>query len=333
MGIYTRGGDTGQTSLLGGSRVAKDDLRIEVYGTLDEATSALGLARAATKSDNICRTIIDLQGELIKVMSELATKPVDEAAAQKLKTVPVQPAQVERLEKLIDVYETERIATGQFVRPGGSLASAALDLARTMVRRAERRLISLTRQEEVNPNLVKYLNRLSDLLYVMARIDEQREVEQVVVTSLKGSAGSTVAAAVEGNRSKSGVNLADCDRMIEAGMRRSREIGAPMVLTVADASGNVIETRRMDGALAVSVELAPHKAFTAATVRLSTHELAKLAQPGAPLFGIDVNMPKLTLVGGGLPLQVAGQVVGAVGVSGGSVEQDLDVAQAMVAAF
>ncbi len=330
MSIYTRGGDTGQTSLLGGSRVAKDDLRIEIYGTLDEATSALGLARAATKSDNICRTIIDLQGELIKVMSELATKPVDEAAAQKLKITPVQPAQVERLEKLIDGYETERIATGQFVRPGGSLASAALDLARTMVRRAERRLISLTRQEEVNPNLVKYLNRLSDLLYVMARIDEQREIEQVVVASLKGATG---AAPVEGNRDKSGLSLADSDRMIEAGMRRSREIGVPMVLTVADASGNVIQTRRMDGALGVSLELAPHKAFTAATVRMPTHELAKLAQPGAPLFGIDVNIPKLTLVGGGLPLQAAGQVVGAVGVSGGSVEQDLDVAQAMAAAF
>ena len=333
MSIYTRGGDTGQTSLLGGSRVAKDDLRIEIYGTLDEATSALGLARAATKSDNICRTIIDLQGELIKVMSELAAKPVDEAAAQKLKLAPVQPAQVERLEKLIDGYETERIATGQFVRPGGSLASAALDLARTMVRRAERRLISLTRQEEDNPNLVKYLNRLSDLLYVMARIDEQREIEQVVVASLKGSAGSNVAAPVEGNRSKSGVSLSDGDRMIEAGLRRSREIGAPMVLTVADASGNVIQTRRMDGALGVSLELAPHKAFTAATVRMPTHELAKLAQPGAPLFGIDVNIPKLTLVGGGLPVLIAGQVVGAVGVSGGSVEQDLDVAQAMVAAF
>jgi ATP:cob(I)alamin adenosyltransferase len=330
MSIYTRGGDTGQTSLLGGSRVAKDDLRIEIYGTLDEATSALGLARAATKSDNICRTIIDLQGELIKVMSELATKPVDEAAAQKLKLAPVQPAQVERLEKLIDGYETERIATGQFVRPGGSLASAALDLARTMVRRAERRLISLTRQEEVNPNLVKYLNRLSDLLYVMARIDEQREIEQVVVASLRGATG---AAPVEENRGKSGVSLADGDRMIEAGMRRSREIGVPMVLTVVDNSGNIIQTRRMDGALGVSLELAPHKAFTAAAVRMPTHELAKLAQPGAPLFGIDVNMPRLTLVGGGLPLQVAGQVVGAVGVSGGSVEQDLDVAQAMAAAF
>ena len=129
------------------------------------------------------------------------------------------------------------------------------------------------------------------------------------------------------------LTLKDCDRMVEAGMRRAVEIGVPMVLTVVNDSGNTIELRRMDDALEVSVTLAPHKAYTAATVRLPTHELAELSQPGQPLFGIDVNMPKLTLVGGGLPLKINNKLVGAVGVSGGSVEQDIDVAQAMVAAL
>ncbi len=89
----------------------------------------------------------------------------------------------------------------------------------------------------------------------------------------------------------------------------------------------------MDDALVVSITLAPHKAYTAATVRLATHELAKVAQPGQPLYSIDVNLPKITLVGGGLPLTKDGKVVGAVGVSGGSVEQDIAVAEAMVAAY
>jgi cob(I)alamin adenosyltransferase len=106
-----------------------------------------------------------------------------------------------------------------------------------------------------------------------------------------------------------------------------------MVLAVVNESGNTIELRRMDDALEVSVELAPHKAYSAATVRMPTHELAELSQPGQPLFGIDVNIPRLTLVGGGLPLKANGKLVGAVGVSGGSVEQDIDVAQAMVAVF
>lgn len=129
------------------------------------------------------------------------------------------------------------------------------------------------------------------------------------------------------------LSLATCDRLIEAGIRRAQQIGVPMVLAVVDESGNLVAFRRMDGALVVSITLAPHKASTAATVRLPTEELASLAQPGAPLYGIDVNIPNLTLVGGGLPLVADGVTIGGVGVSGGSVEQDVDVAQAMVAAF
>ena len=129
------------------------------------------------------------------------------------------------------------------------------------------------------------------------------------------------------------LTLNDCDRLVEAGMRKAQEIGVPMVLAVVDQNGDVIEARRMDDALIVSVTLAPHKAYTAATVRLPTHELAQAAQPGQSLYGIDVNLPKITLVGGGLPLRKDGKVVGAVGVSGGSVEQDVAVAQAMVAVY
>lgn len=338
MGIYTRGGDAGETSLLGGVRVAKDTLRIEVYGTMDEATSAMGLARATTRQDDLWREINTLQGELIGVMAELATAPdADPARLQKVKLTPVQPTQVERLEQLIDCFEAQRIPSQHFVRPGGSVASAALDMARTFVRRAERRLISLSREEAVNQHLLKYLNRLSDLLYVMARLDEQREIEQAVVEQLARSGDWQPSRRdrpeqVQGDKIMT-LTLSDCDRMIEAGMHRARDIGVPMVLAVVDAAGNLMETRRMDDALIVSITLAPNKAHTAATVRMPTHTLAELAQPAAPLYGIDVNIPNLTLVGGGLPLQKGGAWVGAVGVSGGSVAQDIDVAQAMAAAL
>lgn len=320
--IYTRFGDAGQTMLLGKVQVSKDNPRVNVYGTLDEATSALGMARASTHYDDICKNILSLQGELIGVMSELATPPEVAPSA-----IPVSLDQVERLECLIDAYEGERIATNQFIRPGGSLPSAALDLARSIVRRAERHLVALNREEAINPCLLKYINRLSDLLYVMARIDEQREIRRMVMDSLKASGEQMVV------NHKAVLSLETCGRLIEAGIRRAHEIGVPMVLAVADESGNLIELRRMDNALIVSIALAPNKAFTAATVRMPTAALAGLAQPGAPLYGIDANIPNLTLVGGGLPLVVDGRVVGSVGVSGGSVEQDVDVAQAMVAAF
>ncbi|PID85580.1 MAG: ATP:cob(I)alamin adenosyltransferase [Chloroflexi bacterium] len=329
--VYTRGGDAGQTSLLGGVRVDKDDVQIEAYGTIDEGTSMLGMARATTQFDDLCRHIIDLQGELIPIMAEVAF-----AQGQKdLKyEVPrVKPEQVTRLEGIIDFFNKEWIQTGQFVRPGGSQASAMLDMARAVFRRAERRLVSLHRQEALNPNLIKYINRLSDLLYVLARIDEQRTLIQTIVDNLPLEMKTAVSHPSGQGEPDMTLTLTDCDRMVEAGMKKAQDIGCPMVLSVVDQNGDVIESRRMDNALIVSVTLAPHKAYTAATVRLATHELAKAAQPGESLYSIDVNLPKITLIGGGFPLHKNGKVVGAVGVSGGSVEQDMAVAEAMVAAY
>lgn len=332
--VYTRGGDTGQTSLLGGARVDKDDPRVEVYGTMDEGTSALGLARSTTQFDDLWRHIIQLQGELIPIMSEAAFVPGAKSAAYNGPIVDAE--QVLRLEGLIDHYNEEWIQTGQFVRPGGSPASAALDMARATFRRAERRLVSLNRQEAVNPLLIKYVNRLSDLLYVLARIDEQRTLIETISDNLPPEMRTTVSDQTGHVLKRETImefTLSDCDRMVEAGMKKAQEIGVPMVLAVVDQNGDVVEARRMDDALIVSVTLAPHKAYTAATVRLSTEDLAVAAQPGASLYGIDVNLPKITLIGGGIPLKKNGKVVGAVGVSGGSVEQDILVADAMVAAF
>lgn len=322
--IYTRFGDAGDTMLLGRVRVRKDSPRVNLYGTIDEATSALGLARASTTGDDICRDILDIQGELIQVMTELATGPRVVAPL-----LPIDAGKVKRLESRIDAYEGIRIATGLFVRPGGSLASASLDLGRTIVRRAERLLVTLSETEKVNPLLLQYLNRLSDLLYVMARVDEQREIRRVVMSTLQTSKESARTMLPVQRR----LDLQTCNALMDAGVDAAVAVGVPMVLAVADGSGNLIELRRMDGALEVSVSLAPSKAYTAAAVRMPTAELAVLAQPGAPLFGIEANMPRVTTVGGGLPLVLDGVTVGAVGVSGGSVEQDVTVARAMVAEF
>jgi len=316
--VYTRFGDAGQTRLLGRAVVSKDHPRVAAYGTLDEASSALGLARATTRYDDLVDLILNLQSELMQVMSLLATPSGLDSPVP-----PLTATQIKRLEGQIDCFEGEILATGFFVRPGGSQASAALHLARTIVRRAEREMVGLSRAESVDPLLLQYLNRLSDLLYVMARVDEQREIRRLVVSVLQSEAPAQAGGAL---------TLAGCDKMIEAGIRRAQEIGVPMVLAVVDSGGNLLELRRMDDALLVSTSLAPRKAYTAVALRMPTSKLAEMAQPGAPLFGIDVSTPELTLVGGGLPLFSGGSVIGAVGVSGGSVEQDTDVAQAMVAA-
>ncbi|MFM8319851.1 MAG: cob(I)yrinic acid a,c-diamide adenosyltransferase [Chloroflexota bacterium] len=333
-GIYTRGGDAGQTSLLGGLRVDKDDPRVEAYGTLDETTCAMGLARATSRYDDLCRLIIDLQGDMIPVMSEIATLP-----GTMLKSGPppqVSPAQVERLERFIDQYNAEWIQSRQFTRPGGSPASAALDMARSTCRRAERRLITLGRSEPVNPELFKYLNRLSDLLYVLARIDEQRTVIDAITRQLAAQPAAEQAgepASIKGENLML-LSSIECDRMMLAGIHKAEALGVPMVLSIVDQNGDVIQTRRMDNALVVSITLAPNKAYTAAAVRMPTEALNQLTQPGQPLFDLQANLPRITPVGGGLPLcGKDGQLVGAVGVSGGSVEQDIAVAQAMLAVF
>ncbi|MFZ6019553.1 MAG: cob(I)yrinic acid a,c-diamide adenosyltransferase [Chloroflexota bacterium] len=334
--IYTGVGDAGQTRLLGNIPVSKDDLRVEVYGTLDEATSTLGLARATTRFQDLCQQIWQLQEELIPVMSEIATVP---GTILKKPVPQVSPAQVQHLEHAIDRWSAEWIQTGQFITPGGSPASAALDMARTIVRRAERRLVSLHQREPVNPHLLKYINRLSDLLYVLARVDEQRTLRHIISEVVQTNSNQPtrsipeISANQQDDSGRRRLTLSDSQRMIAAGIQRAREIGVPMVLAVADESGQIIQTCRMDNARPISVQLAPHKAYTAAAVRVPTHELAGLSQPGQPLFHIDVNLEKFTLIGGGFPVIRHGRVIGGVGVSGGSVEEDMDVAQTMLAAF
>lgn len=330
MSIYTKGGDKGETSLLGGIRVPKDSLRIEVYGTLDEVTSALGMARAVTGNDDLADIIYDLQGELIDVMGELATDPAREPkSGAQIPLFKVEPSHVAHFEALIDKFEKERIPQHKFIRPGGTQAAAAMDMARTFVRRTERRLIALGRQETVNPNLFRYLNRLSDLLYVMARLDEQRDITKQVRKALENA--GMIGKSQGGNMQ--GLDLERSEYLIAAGIRKAESIGIPVVLSVVDPAGQMIAFKRMDNALGVSVTLSPHKAYTAAMVRMATKDINDLMVNDGPFIGLDINMDKLTRVGGGIPILHQNILMGAVGVSGGSVDQDVEIARAMVEAF
>jgi len=171
MRIYTRKGDTGTTGLLyGGERVSKADPRTDAYGTTDEAVSALGLARAALGPDSpLTDFILRIQRELFVVGAELATH-TDRRARLVPGTSLVTAAMVSALESEIDDIEAEHPMPQEFVIPGETLPGAALDLARSTVRRAERRAVALAEAGELpDSQVVPYLNRLADLLFVMAR--------------------------------------------------------------------------------------------------------------------------------------------------------------------
>jgi cob(I)alamin adenosyltransferase len=170
MRIYTKKGDGGTTGLLyGGARVSKADLRTDAYGTTDEAVSALGLARAGLGDGPLAELVLRLQRELFVVGAELATH-VDRRARLTAGTTRVTAEMVSALEREIDALEAAHPMPAEFVLPGESMAGAALDLARTTVRRAERRAVALSSAGELpDSRVVPYLNRLADLLFVMAR--------------------------------------------------------------------------------------------------------------------------------------------------------------------
>jgi len=171
--IYTRGGDKGETSLGRGERVAKHDPRVEAYGTTDEANAVIGLARAAiertVRNDELRRHVDDMlkriQNDLFDLGADLCTiegKPGEQALR-------IVPAQTERLEQEIDAMNAELSPLTSFILPGGSEAAAWLHLARTVARRAERGITALAASQPVSPEAIKYINRLSDHLFVLAR--------------------------------------------------------------------------------------------------------------------------------------------------------------------
>jgi cob(I)alamin adenosyltransferase len=171
--IATRRGDGGETGLLYGGRIPKDDLHTEAYGSLDEAISALGLARAQEPDGEKAERLLALQRELFTVGAELATGPGEHAKLER-HFATVTAEMVTALDGLLAGLEERVPLPRAFVVPGGSVLGAALDLARTFVRRAERRAVTLRRQGLLeNPEVVRYLNRLSDVLFMLAREAEQ----------------------------------------------------------------------------------------------------------------------------------------------------------------
>jgi len=175
MSIATKTGDKGETSLMYGRRVSKTDHRVDAYGCVDELNSALGLARAAVSDAFVRAEIRAAQKDLITVMGELATAPQDLERYRKDGFETTTNAMVDRLTAAINkIEESETMKFKDWVIPGGSLPSAALDLARTTCRRAERRVAALVNDDKnFNIEILRYLNRLSDLCWLLARKLEQ----------------------------------------------------------------------------------------------------------------------------------------------------------------
>jgi cob(I)alamin adenosyltransferase len=173
MKIYTRTGDRGDTGLFGGGRVGKDHPRVEAYGDLDELNAAIGLARAIEPMPQLDELLGPIQRDLFGLGALLAT-PDRDKMRQQLEKARIDDARIAQLEQAIDDGDRELEPLRAFILPGGSAKAAALHVARTVCRRAERRVVHLARDVELPPLVVIYLNRLSDLLFTLARVANAR---------------------------------------------------------------------------------------------------------------------------------------------------------------
>jgi len=175
MKIYTKTGDDGNTGLQGDFRISKSHSRIMAYGTVDEANAAIGIVLTNTLDDDIRQVLTQIQNELFLLGSDLSNQNLNDLKNR------ISLDRVEKLEGFIDKFELELSPITNFILPGGNVAAAQIHQVRTIVRRAETLVVKLSDKNEINSNCIKYLNRLSDLMFVMGRlINKRNDVEDII---------------------------------------------------------------------------------------------------------------------------------------------------------
>lgn len=341
MSIYTKKGDAGTTSLVGGTRVNKSDLQVDAYGTIDELNSNIALATKAVKNERHVPLLESIQHQLFYLGAEVAT--ADQSATKNNQRL-IEAGDLESMERAIDQCMQALPPVKSFILPGSSEAGSRLHCARTIARRAERRLVEVSQQSNMRPIVLKYINRLSDFLYALARAEDDYATNENMIQTIVHNYCEAVENGPnhndqtnEINQEKStmqmpeGLNFIHVHQMMKQAVDASIELKVPVVISVVDANGHLIMTYRMPEALLVSTDLAPKKAYTSVALKCATHQLSDLIQPGTDLYQLETMCDgKIVTFGGGIPLYQQQQLVGAIGISGGTVKQDIEIALAAI---
>ncbi|MFR72507.1 cob(I)yrinic acid a,c-diamide adenosyltransferase [Salmonella enterica] len=329
MAIYTRTGDAGTTALFSGQRVSKTHPRVEAYGTLDELNAALSLCACATHHPQHRRFIESIQQQIFWFSAELASESEQPNPGQRY----ISTEEIAVLEAAIDAAMSRVAVIHSFILPGRCKAASRLHFARTLARRAERRLVELSADIALRQVLMRYINRLSDCLYALARAEDHDAHQRHIINEVtRRYLASTYPSTIK--ESSMSLSFQELHQLIRSAVARAEELHVPVVISIVDGNGTPTVTWRMPDALLISSELAPKKAWTAVAMKSATHELASAVQPGAALYGLDTHMQgKIVTFGGGFALWRNGVLIGGLGISGGSVEQDMDIAQAAIAAI
>ena len=324
--LYTRAGDKGLTNLTPAAQVSKADERIAAIGGVEETVAALGMVRVVT-------TCPIYRGKLERIMKTLRTLAKGLADARSGRYA-FSEEEISFLEQDMDKM-LSRLPEGitEDYLPGGCEQSARLDVAYATVRSCERAIVAMDRRYAVPELFKQYINRLCDYLLVSARysdhLAESQPAEAVsapespaipaaAVTPTVDSVVSQVMARLGGAAS---MDLTRAKKLIAAVEQRALETGKQAVIAVVNAAGNPVAVHVMDGAYLVSYEVAVKKAYTAVAVKMPTMELNKLVQPGGTFYGLQ-TLEGMVTFGGGVPITVGGVIVGGLGVSGGTGEED-----------
>ena len=311
--LYTGEGDQGLTDTLSGNKIEKSDIRVHLLGTIDEFTSTLGLAKSLIEDQLVRKDLVDVQYKLISLNAEIAGGKAFDAGQA-----------IKEAEESIDRYQQEIGEFKGFVLPGDFPSAAALDVARTVVRRAERVAVELKQKQGINEQLLVYLNRLSDIMYAIARYLDYKEKVKVIVKRVVDRLNETVG----DPEVKDKLTLKSAKALAAEIEQKAQEMGLKVVVAVADEGGNLILLHRMDDAFIASIDIAINKAYTAVALKMTTETVGKLSQPGSPLYGLQfTNNNRLVIFGGGAPLKAEGKIVGGLGVSGGSAAQDIELVE------
>ncbi len=299
--LYTGNGDKGYTSTLKNKHIPKYDNLIELIGTLDEYSASLGLARAQCADDELCEDIKRVQKKLISIMGELAGGEIS-----------VTEACVMAVEGLCDKYMPSGFSG--FSLPGETIVSAQLEVARTVIRRAERIAARLIAQNKIRNVTYTYLNRLSDMTYAFS---SYAATENKRKAKLKGAISNEI----------TDLTLTLAKEISLAVEKKAEEMGKRVVIAILDSGANLMLLHSMPDAYIASGQIAQDKAYTAVSLKMPTH-IALQESRGGALDGLSAtSQNKLMLLGGGEPLVINGRVVGAIGVSGGTAEEDIGFAE------
>ena len=337
MEVYTGYGDKGMTDLSHTKNVSKSDDRVCLMGAVEELMSHIGLVRVLVSDGDVVR--------MLEKISETLKKITDGVSDPYNREFKVNEDRTELLEEEIgrmkEVFSGERLP----ILPGDSRVAAEIDVTRAVARRAERELALVSVKFGSDTGAKKFMNRLSDYFYVLARYvdaakigEKNTETAGTVTTTAGGNTAMAQNDSMAVNTEmiqevlkrmgiQGRITLDSAKRLIEKIEQEAQRRNKPSVIAVCSPDGNPVAVHVMDGSFLVSFDMAVKKAYTSVAVKMSTMELSRLTQPGQTFYGLGKMSDNIVIFGGGVPLKVGDTIIGGLGISGGTGEEDNSLAE------